>query len=66
MADQHHSGRGGHREGAGRPEGAKDKAPRIKRSDKTELLRERITPTEKAQLREYLRKLRGESQNESR
>jgi hypothetical protein len=48
------SGRGGHREGAGRPQGAKS-------SDRTEQLRKRLTPTEKAQLEAYLEKLRKHS-----
>lgn len=56
--DQFESGRGGPREGAGRPPGSPNKVPMTKRTNRTERLYERLTPTEKAQLEEYLQQLR--------
>lgn len=52
------SGRGGPGRGQGRKKG-------ITFTDRTERLYERITPTEKAQLEQYLRTLRTQAKEDS-
>jgi hypothetical protein len=56
----HHSGRGGKREGAGRPPGSPNRKPPTKHTDKTERLYERLTPEELNLVRDYIRSLREE------
>lgn len=50
------SGRGGKREGSGRPEGSKQKVPY---SERTETFIARVTSNEKKNLKEYLQKIRS-------
>jgi hypothetical protein len=54
----HHSGRGGIREGAGAPQVQRTKRHGQSDQTKQNYLKTRLTPTEKALVQEYVRRLR--------